>query len=355
MADKYVPTIGGQKAGWLGSTFGQTDQLLHQIPTRSGGQQLAQLGQLGQTLYRLSNGFNAGDQNAARAAEYRNLQEQVLPQIREHYGAGLGGGSAFNRNLAGAVAASNERLNAQREGRQHELQKLQQEQLPRLYELGLQPSFESHITDQPFNPKYAPDETIASQLGSSREAGTTREALDRLRNAGYRGGEALNEQLMKEPRTLAEIATARKAPGNAGKFGQLKVAAQDIPPTALDTLRKGYQAFEKISRPTAAGTRESGAPITAPEQKAFEENRTLNQLSEKVGLPEEIRKYIRPEHIPMLEYLASRKRGRTELSEIKSADDIEKLYNFWLKNPAKRERIVDYFRQLVGKKAKQRG
>ena len=359
MADKYnggftaPATYGGKPESFI--NFSSPDIKAGEIRTRNASQEGSQLYGLAQAMKRLTTGFRSEDPTASRQAEYRNLQENVLAPIREHYASGAGGGGAFDRNVAGAIAASNEKLNALKEGRQHELQKLRQEQLPRLMELGLDPSFKPHLYEGQFNKNALPKQTVGNALEQSKTgqaignafnaydplAAETIENAGELGLRGIEGGKNIGKALARNTVGRWAPKVEKSLNSMAKKFPKLK--------PAIDALLNVEENTRHPNIPLLRATKRA-----AETQEQYEENREIRKLAEKAKLPENLVKILEPKHAPMLKALLKRKRGREELGEIESADELEQLYNYWEKNPSKRAKIGDFFKELFGrgKKAK---
>lgn len=348
MADKFNPSVmpdtyGGKQGGFLQSTFGHPDLRFNKIGTLTEPQQLAQLANLGITSGRNLFGWNAPDIESQRQAEYRNLRQNVIPQLAQHYGAGAGGRGAFEQNLANAQGGIQERLAALQNQRQFELQKLRQEQIPRMAELGQQPSFVGHITEGAFNPQAAPERLLADRLTGSRPVQRAEALVSNV-------GQGIHEFLSKPPRTPEEIAKADvRLPNGAPMSQKMKAQLAKLPPAALDKVRQAYQMLEQASRPGGAGAGKGPIVPLKPQQE-----RKVNQLVQKYRIPEHVAPWIQEKHIPMLESLAKRRRGSQELAQIESVDQIETAYDYWKQHPSKRAKIADWFRSIVGKKPKRK-
>lgn len=366
MADKYPgpggqgapETYGGQPGSWLQRIAGSPDLRYGEHRIISKPQEASQLGGLALAMKRLATGFNAGDQSAARAAEYRNLNEQVLPQIREHFGAGLGGGSAFNRNVAGAVAASNERLNALREGRQHELQKLQQEQLPRLMELGLKPTFQGHITEGEWNPEAAPKESLSNILERSK----TGEAIGRAAEAYDPSLAAAVENVGEAGlRTIKGVKSGAKFAGRKlnDKTAQALNAIGKKYPKLMPSIEKLMAAPGKLEEATRHKNipllRETKKTTEKPGKEGYAEQRELLKIAKNLKLKEGLTKLLTAKDLPALKEMAKRKRVRDELADIDTPEELHQVAQWWADNPSKRSKIGDFIKGLFGKRKAKKG
>lgn len=155
MADNLgAPTRYGQKPSWLQSAFGaKQDIYANRLATRSPFQEAAQLGTLPVTLARLAGGYNAPSiQPAAREAQ-RQFREETVPGLMEQF-AGGGSRGALLRGIQGAGSDLQSKLGALQQQQQFEMAKLRQEQLPRMLEQGIQPSFQTALTDMPIRPEF---------------------------------------------------------------------------------------------------------------------------------------------------------------------------------------------------------
>ena len=83
-------TSGGQPNTGFKSYLYPDDPIATRIPNKNIPQQIGQMGQLAQTLYRLHNGYQAGSIEPERQAEYRNLQQQIIPELANRYGGAVG-------------------------------------------------------------------------------------------------------------------------------------------------------------------------------------------------------------------------------------------------------------------------
>lgn len=151
------PTRYGETPSLLQSLLGaKQDIWANRLATRSPFQEGAQLGTLPLTLARLAGGFKAPSiQPAAREAQ-RQFREQTVPDLMEQF-AGGGSRGALLRGIQGAGSDLQSKLGALQMQQQFELQKQRQEQLPRLLEMGIQPSFQTALTDMPIRPDYTVD------------------------------------------------------------------------------------------------------------------------------------------------------------------------------------------------------
>lgn len=125
-----------------------TDPYLTNIPTKSSLQQLLQFSTAPLTAYRQAFGYNAPSIEPIAREEQRRFQQETLPQLMENFAAG-GSQGGLLRGIQGAQGDIATKLAALRQQQQFELQKLQQEQLPRMRELELSPTFQPHISNMP--------------------------------------------------------------------------------------------------------------------------------------------------------------------------------------------------------------
>lgn len=239
MAEISGPTRYGSKPGFIQTAFGlATDPIANQLATRSTPQQLAQLGTLGQALGRLTTGFNAPSiAPAAREARRQYLQETV-PQLMEQF-AGGGSQGALLRGIQGAGSDLESKLGALQMQQQFELQKQRQEQLPRLMELGLAPSFQTILTDMPIKPEY----TIDPKTGERKYAQVTNLPVTEQIARSDAGGQLIHEA-QHAGEDIANIArqgirTSREIGRGVGALGSdiIEAVTQKGLPKAIAGIR----------------------------------------------------------------------------------------------------------------------
>ena len=282
------PTAFGKPVGKIGATLWGTDPIYNQLPTRAGYQESAQMAALPLALGRLAFGFGAPSIAPAQREATRHFREEVMPGIMENF-AGGGSQGALTRGIQGAGSDLQSKLAALQYEKQFELQKQQQEMIPKIMELGMSPSFQTHITNRP---------------------------------------------IQGLPKTASEVAAG-------------------LPSEALKQIQTRFPDFYNKIAPYLPGAQAPRKnPAGQSEQEQFEQGRDLQKLSRQAKLSPDIARAIRPEHVPMIKELLKRRRGSRELSDITDINDIELLYNYWQKNPSKRSKIGDFFKSLVGKKRK---
>lgn len=323
-------TSGGQPNTGFKSYLYPDDPIATRIPNKNIPQQIGQMGQLAQTLYRLHNGYQAGSIEPERQAEYRNLQQQIIPELANRYGGGNLTTSAFQQGIANAQGDVQTKLAALQSQRQFEMDKLRQEQLPNLYAQGQQAPFEYHISNKGFNPKSAPD-TLATEQAAKIPGAIHNKLMEPLPN---------EQELLKSNPGFAKRLKQEEAKVAKNPNYKPKISAKDVPQPILQRLQGLYQRGYNALNPEAAGKAGPGNPPAIPtqgEQAQFE----LNQLGEKLGVPEQFRRNLRPEHKPMLDYIEGRVGASAALRNITSIDDIVKIYNFAVTHPALRTRLFE--------------
>lgn len=326
----YSPTSFGKKVGKIGASLWGTDPIYNQLPTRAGFQQAAQMGALPLALGRLAFGFGAPSIEPAAREARRQFNEEILPSLEERY-AGGGSRGALLRGIQGAKGDLESKLGALKFEKEFELQKLRQEMIPKIMELGMSPSFQTHLTNRPIQglPQTTSAEFAASPIGQkAAELGQFGQDI------GVGGLQA------------AQDIGARVGTGGTRLSADALRGIEKRFPDFFKKMQSGVQGLEQYTRPAYKNLTPKQA------QQEFEQTRTINELVRKAKLPNALAKLIKPEHAPMIKELIKRKRGRQELAEITNPDDIELLYNYWQKHPSKRSKIGDFFKSLVGKKRK---
>lgn len=341
----FQPTRFGQpyKTTGIGATlFPQgTDPYLQQIPTRAGFQQAAQMAALPYVLERLTRGFNAPSIAPAAAEARREFKEQVLPDLMEQF-AGGGSQGALLRGIQGAKGDLETRLGALRQQQQFELQKQQQDQLTRLAELGLAPSFQPHITNMPL---HGLPETLSSQIAGSEslaKAGRVAKGL---------GGEAL-EKGGEKFNWLTDKAISQVGKYSPKAAKQLRLLKSSIGETLGNIKGKAEQFAKPWSNPSLPPM-----PINSEKNKALAD-KSLVPLAKK-GLDQTLLPFMNKSRVEQLNKVFSkRQRGEKHghdffdtLKYIKTPNQFDRWIDILLKGvrtDKTRQKNLDKFLQEIG-------
>lgn len=355
------PTLYGKPVGRVGAFFQGTDPRYNAVPTREGYQQASQLATILPTLAKLQFGFGAPSISPIAKEASRQFQQETLPGLMEQF-AGHGSQGALTRGIQGAGSDLMTKLASLQQQQQFELQKQRQEQLPRLLELGLSPSFQPVLTDKPIqglpslvsedvkqNPKV--QDFLAQAKGAGEDVlGLGTEGLRQARKIP-RGALGVGKELAGDIGQGAEQLQQYLTPKIKAQFPEFYKRLEDFVNKSQQVGGRYKKAYEEAA--LLPGERPAG-PLTPQQkkerQKEFESRREIDKLVQKANLDPKLAAAIKPEHYPMIKSLLKRVRGRKELAQLTNPEDIENLYEYWKKHPAKRTKIKDFFRGLVGKK-----
>lgn len=327
MADQFQPTSFGQKVGKIGATLWGTDPIYSQLPTRSGYQQAAQMGALPLALGRLVSGFGAPSIAPIAREEQRRFREEVVPGLMEQF-AGGGSQGALLRGIQGAGSDLMSRLGALQQQQQFELQKQRQEQLPRLLELGLAPSFQPHLTNRPIQNL---PETLSAQIAE------TPEGQQFLTQAGLGGREALSAGA----RGIEFGRTAARVPGivgqDIGEYLGRKGApyAQRYAPNAVQYVKSVLQRAQK-----------GGLAGAKPEVARRIEEKFKKKLPR--GINQTLAAQLRPEHEAMIEKILGHRRSawKQALMRMTTIPQLEELYTLASGRKPKRSTLNNFLKSL---------
>lgn len=306
MADQMQgPTLWGKPVGRVGAFFQGTDPQFNAVPTREPYQQLAQMGTLIPTLGRLAFGFGAPSIAPAAREAQRQFREETVPGLLEQFG-GHGSQGSLLRGLQGAGSDLQSKLGALKQQQAFELQKIRQEQLPRLLETSLSPAFQPVLTDKPIaglpelqsaqiaqNPQFQQFANQA-QLAGQGLLGKGAEGIKLGRQAagGLAGG--LGEAGKDISGGLGSLSNYL-TPGFQKKF-----------PKFAENLSRYAQAIKEGAqlREEAPASQASLNP-TPEAQKNFAQNREITKFADKANISDNLRQYLRPEHLLLHLFVAS--------------------------------------------------
>ncbi len=322
MANEYMgPTLYGKPVGGVRAFFQGTDPRYNAVPTREGYQQLTQLGMLAPTLGRLAFGFGAPSIAPAAREARRQYHEETVPQLMEQF-AGGGSQGALLRGIQGAGSDLESKLGALQMQQQFELQKQRQEQLPRLLELGLSPSFQPVLTDKPI--------------------------------AGLPGLQS--EQIAQNPYVQELIAQTKGAGEDVAQLAERGIYG------ARKAGRMGIEAGRELGGMAQAGIEKYITPEFSKRFPKFAQR--LQDISARAHVPQKLPAYIKkaathgvnpqlqaqltPEHFPMIQAIASRSRGgwREALNRMTDLGQLEELYRMSQGKVSKRE-LRDFLKSLA--------
>lgn len=312
-----------------------TDPFLNYLPTKNTLQQLLQFSTAPQTLYNQYYGYQAPDINPVAQAEYKRLQEQIIPQLAGQLTTS-GDQGAFMRSLRGAGGDIASKLAALQYEKQAEMNKLRQEQLPRFREQELSQVFQPHITNMPLkHPE--PSEMEKGLKGAGAEA------LNIAGEAAQKGGEfagrkaqALNQATLS---SLEKILPKRA-------FDFIKKQNELLVSKGTAAYKTGKEAVGKATERLAGAYHEAAHPWQLKTLPALPKEASQNKSNVTKNIAEPFKKHINP---TLAQYIDSKKlqeinriaRKRTR-GESKGYDFFETLK--YIKTPAQ----LDQWLKILG-------
>lgn len=333
-----------------------TDPFLQYIQTKTPLQQLLQFSTAPQTALNLLTGYRTPDIGPVAQAEYKRLQEQIIPQLAGQLTTS-GDQGAFLRSLRGAGSDISSKLAALQYEKQAEMNRLRQEQLPRLRELELSQTAQPHITSMPL--RYPePSEFEKGVKGAGGEAlKILGETAQKGGEVAGKGAQALNQATLS---ALEKVLPKRA-------FDFVKKQNESLLTKGAGAYKTGKEAIGKATGRLAEAYHEAAHPWQLKKLPALPKEAAQNKSNVTKNIADPFKKYINP---TLAQYVDSkklqeinriaRKRSRGEgkgydffetLQYIKTPAQLDqwlKILGSGLKRDKTRKASLDKFLQQIG-------